>query len=233
MSADHRKPVVAFAMLVVAAAFIVGIQQAEAVNGRLLAAAVGAGTHVHGTLPSLAERVDGRDVAHADALGPVFGALHDAVGHGMSATAALETVVATPTEAAVGNGVPVAEAPGKATRRAGLRGRTVPRARPVPRTLARPRAAVTTESASLRPGRARGHRASSARGRESTRLKASPQPRRLPARAEAQSRGRRSPGEHVGKKLGKRALPSSNSRGDRRAVTAVKHSQRPSGRGRR
>lgn len=51
MSAEHRRPAAAFVVLAIVAAAVVGIQRAEAQGGRLLAAVIGAGVSVHGTLP--------------------------------------------------------------------------------------------------------------------------------------------------------------------------------------
>lgn len=51
MSTEHRRPAVAFAILAIVAAAVVGVQRAEAQGGRLLAAVVGAGVSVQGTLP--------------------------------------------------------------------------------------------------------------------------------------------------------------------------------------
>lgn len=62
VSADHRKPFLAFIALAVLAAAIVGVQGAEARPGRFLAAAIGAGATVHGTLMISADH----DVAVGD-----------------------------------------------------------------------------------------------------------------------------------------------------------------------
>ena len=51
MSAEHRRPAVAFVVLAILAAGVVGIHRAEAQAGRLIAAVIGAGASVHGTLP--------------------------------------------------------------------------------------------------------------------------------------------------------------------------------------
>jgi hypothetical protein len=51
MSAEHRRPAVAFVVLAIVAAAVVGIQRADAQGGRLLAAVIGVGVSVHGTLP--------------------------------------------------------------------------------------------------------------------------------------------------------------------------------------
>lgn len=51
MSADHRKPVVAFIVLAVLAAALVGFQRADARSGQFLASLVGTGDRVEGTLP--------------------------------------------------------------------------------------------------------------------------------------------------------------------------------------
>jgi hypothetical protein len=95
VSADHRKPVVAFVMLALAAALVVGIQQAEAMDGRFLAAAVGTDARVQGTVPPADERPDGRASEHLDALGPAFRSLRGATGHTGAGTGTLELVVGT------------------------------------------------------------------------------------------------------------------------------------------
>lgn len=51
MSAEHRRPTVAFVVLALVAAAVVGVQRADAQGGRLLAAVIGAGVSVQGTLP--------------------------------------------------------------------------------------------------------------------------------------------------------------------------------------
>ncbi len=53
MSTDHRKPVLAFIVLALAAAVLVGVQRADAHAGRMLAAAIGTTVRVHGTVPTL------------------------------------------------------------------------------------------------------------------------------------------------------------------------------------
>jgi hypothetical protein len=78
MSADHRKPVVAFVLLAFVAAALVGVQRAEAQDGRLLAAAVvGASVTAHGTLPSPEKLSAISSRARVSALGPVFTALSE------------------------------------------------------------------------------------------------------------------------------------------------------------
>jgi hypothetical protein len=72
MSADHRKPVVAFVALAIIAAALIGVQRADAQNGTFFAAFVGGTGESHGSLRS-AE-------AHAAAggsLGPAFDRLAD------------------------------------------------------------------------------------------------------------------------------------------------------------
>jgi hypothetical protein len=58
MSAEHRRPAAAFVVLALVAAAVVGIQRAEAQGGRLLAAVIGAGVSVHGTLPRVEPLAD-------------------------------------------------------------------------------------------------------------------------------------------------------------------------------
>lgn len=57
MSADHRKPVAAFVVLVFLAAAIVTIQRADALGGRFVASVLGIGQHVQGVLPRHTEAV--------------------------------------------------------------------------------------------------------------------------------------------------------------------------------
>ena len=76
MSAQHRKPVVAFVLLACLAVAIVGIRAAEASKGRFIAAAIGAAAEVHGTIPGQSE-ADRRNAAErVEALGPAFAALN-------------------------------------------------------------------------------------------------------------------------------------------------------------
>jgi len=52
VSADHRKPFLAFVALALVAAALVGVQRADAQPGRFLAAAIGTTVRVQGTLPA-------------------------------------------------------------------------------------------------------------------------------------------------------------------------------------
>ena len=52
MSTDHRKPFVAFVLLAVAAAVLVGMGRADAVGGHLFESVGGATLRVHGTVPT-------------------------------------------------------------------------------------------------------------------------------------------------------------------------------------
>lgn len=75
MSAEHRKPVMAFVLLAFVAAALVGVHRADAQGGRFIAAVIGSTVSVHGTLPTFSTELDA--VAEdAEALGPVFAALH-------------------------------------------------------------------------------------------------------------------------------------------------------------
>lgn len=74
MSADHRRPVVAFVVLALAAAAIVGLQRAEAHAGRFLAGAIGGEVRVHGTL-ALPDEVAVVASPVRSALGPAFASL--------------------------------------------------------------------------------------------------------------------------------------------------------------
>lgn len=73
VSAEHRKPIVAFVLLAFAAATLIGIQSADAQGGRLMAAVIGGTARVHGSLPFPAYEPPSETVAD---LGPVFEALH-------------------------------------------------------------------------------------------------------------------------------------------------------------
>lgn len=79
MSADHRKPVLAFVVLALVAAGVVGVQRADAQGGRLLAGVVGSSVHVEGTLPASVDLAEAPGRARVAALGPVFTSLADAV----------------------------------------------------------------------------------------------------------------------------------------------------------
>ena len=70
MSADHRRPVVAFVMLALVAAALVGIDRADARGGRLLVAVIGAGARVHGAVPALTD-VSGLSVRAAARWAPL------------------------------------------------------------------------------------------------------------------------------------------------------------------
>lgn len=109
MSADHRKPVVAFVMLALAAGLVVGVQQAEAQGGRLLAAAAGVGAHVQGTISSPPETVGSRGYDRLADLGPTFVSVREVVGH-----ADVSTVSADPDpDTDTGHGTqPAAAGPG-------------------------------------------------------------------------------------------------------------------------
>lgn len=74
MSTEHRRPAVAFVILAIVAAAVVGVQRAEAQGGRLLAAVVGAGVSVQGTLTQ-PEPVAASVLADAGLLsnGPLLG----------------------------------------------------------------------------------------------------------------------------------------------------------------
>lgn len=62
MSADHRKPVVAFIVLAFIAAALVGIQRADAETGRFLALVTHGKAVVHGSVPLGADTVQGSAV---------------------------------------------------------------------------------------------------------------------------------------------------------------------------
>lgn len=70
MSTDHRKPALAFIVLALAAAVLVGVQRADAHAGRMLAAAIGTTVRVHGTVPSLGGSTE--LARQGAAIGPAF-----------------------------------------------------------------------------------------------------------------------------------------------------------------
>lgn len=97
MSADHRKPLVAFVVLAFAAAAIVGIQRAEAHAGRFVAAVVGTSVRVQGTLTTDVAPVEA--AIRAAGLGPAFSSLDRILRGGASEpleTAPVEAAVAAP-----------------------------------------------------------------------------------------------------------------------------------------
>lgn len=73
VSTDHRKPLVAFVLLALAAAVLVGVGRAHADAGRLFEAAGGRTVHVRGLVS--APGTSGSGGAEASGLGPVFDAL--------------------------------------------------------------------------------------------------------------------------------------------------------------
>lgn len=72
MSAQHRKPFVAFVLLAFVAFGLVGLQHADAENGRLLAAPLGAAAHVRGMLEVDDEDAQAEAADRVAALGPAF-----------------------------------------------------------------------------------------------------------------------------------------------------------------
>jgi hypothetical protein len=74
VSADHRKPFLAFVVLALLAAALVGVQRADAQSGRFLAAAIGTTVRVQGTLPGSELSLDvARD--RLASLSPAFATL--------------------------------------------------------------------------------------------------------------------------------------------------------------
>ena len=74
MSADHRKPFLAFVVLAFVAAALVGVQRADAQPGRFLAAVVSTTVRVQGTLPASEVSLDAARQRLAS-LGPALAAL--------------------------------------------------------------------------------------------------------------------------------------------------------------
>lgn len=76
MSADHRKPFLAFVVLAFVASAIVGVQRADAQPGHFLAAVIGTTVRVQGTLPAGEVTLDAARHRLAS-LSPAFAALGD------------------------------------------------------------------------------------------------------------------------------------------------------------
>ena len=74
MSADHRKPALAFVVLALVAATIVCVQRADAQTARFFAAFVGGAVEIHGSVPAPATFV-GSDGARPGTIGSAFEAL--------------------------------------------------------------------------------------------------------------------------------------------------------------
>jgi hypothetical protein len=68
MSTDHRKPAVAFVALALAAAALVGIQQADAQGGRFMAGIVGIDAHARGEIAAASRELS----PHQTPLGQAF-----------------------------------------------------------------------------------------------------------------------------------------------------------------
>lgn len=79
MSAQHRKPFVAFVVLALAVVALIGAQHADAQPGRLLVAGIGAQVEVRGQLPAPADPPRAAS-SRVVALGPAFAALADGTG---------------------------------------------------------------------------------------------------------------------------------------------------------
>lgn len=75
MSAEHRKPAVAFAVLALVAATLVGMQRADAQGGSFLAAVAGATVRVQGTVPRGAVHLAATARDGGAALGPALDAV--------------------------------------------------------------------------------------------------------------------------------------------------------------
>jgi hypothetical protein len=105
VSAEHRKPVMAFVLLAVAAIGVVGLQRADAQPGRFLAAAVGVHAQAQGTLHLSSPALTHVAREHAAAMGPLFEVLVTAPhgGHdGRLGAAAAQAVTTGPQAASPG-----------------------------------------------------------------------------------------------------------------------------------
>ncbi|HEX6247424.1 MAG TPA: hypothetical protein VFZ64_06085 [Nocardioidaceae bacterium] len=116
MSAEHRKPVVAFVALAIIAAALVGMQRADARGGEMLAAVIGAGAHVDGTLP---ERVEVLDDSVVTTLGSALLVLTDAPGAAAGGAGNQAGTTSGPGAAVAGR--ESARTPREVTRRPGVR----------------------------------------------------------------------------------------------------------------
>src|SRR5512139_1433311 len=74
MSADHRKPVVAFVVLAFVAATIVCVQRADAQSARFFAAFVGGAGEIHGSVPAPGAFL-GSDESREATIGSAFEAI--------------------------------------------------------------------------------------------------------------------------------------------------------------
>ena len=74
MSADHRKPMVAFVVLAFVAATIVCVQRADAQSARFFAAFVGGAVEIHGSVPAPVAFLGG-DESRQGTIGSAFEAL--------------------------------------------------------------------------------------------------------------------------------------------------------------
>lgn len=81
VSTHHRKPLVAFVVLALAAAGLIGVHRADARSGRLLAAAAGAGVRAQGSLSVHLPAAE-----YAAGLGPGLPSLGSALQRGESVT---------------------------------------------------------------------------------------------------------------------------------------------------
>ena len=79
MSAQHRKPFVAFVVLALAVVVLIGAQRAEAQHGRILATGIGADVEVRGQLPVSADTPRAASL-RVVAPGPAFATLADGTG---------------------------------------------------------------------------------------------------------------------------------------------------------
>ena len=75
MSAEHRKPFVAFVALALTVLGLIGVQRADAQHGQVLATAIGAEVEVRGQLPAPSDAHPRRVASRVTALGPAFVAL--------------------------------------------------------------------------------------------------------------------------------------------------------------
>ncbi len=90
VSTQHRKPVLAFVVLALAAVLVIGAQQADARGGRLLAGTTGAGVHVQGTLSTPEPTLDARESQRLADLAPAFVSVREKAGHAGTRTVAAE-----------------------------------------------------------------------------------------------------------------------------------------------
>jgi len=172
VSTDHRKPVMAFVVLALMAACLVGVQRAEAQSGRLLAAAVGLSVRAQGSLPDPLGSLADAAQEQVTTLGPLFELVLDgSSGPATDAVASDSVASDAPTSASDATGRAPHAAPSARDRNDDARA-AEPTSRPVAHRRAtaahRGRAGATAEHSGRSGGRAWHGGRAGARSREWT-----------------------------------------------------------------